>query len=265
MEVYIPGQVTLINCLASHVKLFEIELKESFSVRPGQFIMLWIPRIGEIPLSVTDMEGSVLKLIIARKGKVTTFIHENIRVGSRVYVRGPFGNGFTLKKWKALLIGGGYGLAPLYFLAKSLNFLGYPCDVALGFKNRNEVFFEEEFKKICSRVIIYTDDGSYGLKGMVTDILRGKDVAKTYDAIYACGKEAMIVKLLQYCLRHGLYMEASLERYIKCGVGVCGSCILDGGIRVCRDGPVFNSSILRELKDLGKVWRDPSGRKQPLP
>jgi len=246
------------------VKVYSIRLFEKINANPGQYLMLWVPRVGEIPLSIANLEEDELLLVIARKGRVTTHIHKTFKSGLKIFFRGPLGRGFTIKKGGSLLVGGGYGLAPLYFLAKRIIKLNSHCDAILGFKTARDAFFIEEFRKTCRLVYVSTDDGSLGYKGTVIDLLKQMRLSY-YKAVYAVGPEPMIAKVTKICFKRDVYLEASLERLIRCGRGVCGSCVLDPlGLRVCKDGPVFSIKELMKIKDLNKYHRDFTGKKVPI-
>jgi len=240
----------------------EVELPEP---SPGQFVMLWVPGVGEIPMSVADYEGGALRLFITRRGVVTGYIHDNVRVGHTLFVRGPYGRGFTVPRdGRVLLVGGGTGTAPLYFLAKRAGLSTASCTAAVGFKSARHVLLVDELKEYCD-VRVATDDGSLGHRGPVHELAAALLGGERYDRVYACGPELMIAEVLKLLEGREEVLEASLERYMRCAVGVCGSCVLDPlGLRVCRDGPVFSGMVLRRLRDLGRWWREPDGRKRPL-
>jgi dihydroorotate dehydrogenase electron transfer subunit len=254
---YIPGEVYSIRQLTPSVKEYTVELEEEISANPGQFAMLWIPNIGEIPLSFADYSTRTVKFIICRVGLVTTYMHRNIIVGSRVFLRGPLGNGFTLCSLKnCLLIGGGCGLAPLYYLGRVLSMKSCRLKTLLGFKNSSDVFYVSEFSEI-SDTYVSTEDGEEGFKGTVVDMLENILREETFDIVYVCGREQMLMKVVRECLAKSMKTEVSLERTIKCGLGVCGSCSVEPvGLRVCRDGPVFDGRLLLQLENLSKNDRE---------
>lgn len=245
---YIRGRITGIRSLTNSAKEYSITLAESVDPAPGQFAMLWIPRVGEIPLSFADAEESRVTFIVARVGRVTSFIHESLREGHQVFIRGPLGRGFTqVSQERCLLVAGGYGLAPLYFLAKKLREDGCAVKALLGFKSDEEVFYRREFERLCETGIS-VDEGSEGFRGTVFDLFKKHLAEKEFDRVYACGKEVMMLKVMRECLSRGIPVEASFERYVKCGVGICGSCSIEPlGLRVCRDGPVFSGEELSEI------------------
>jgi len=112
-------------------------------------------------------------------------------------------------------------------------------------------------------VIAATEDGGYGVRGLASEVAEAELRKNSYDMIYTCGPELMIKRILDLSMQHSIPIQASLERIIKCGIGICGSCIIDS-LRVCREGPVFDGEVLRSLEDLGTVKRDHSGRRVPV-
>ena len=247
---YIRGVVEEVRKLAENIKEYLVKLEREVSPVPGQFAMLWMPRVGEIPLSFADADGSRTRFIVARVGRVTGFIHERIGEGSRIYLRGPLGRGFTqVSGGRCLLVAGGYGLAPLYFLAKRLRGRGCHVKTLLGFKSDREAFYREEFGELCE-VGVAVEEGSAGFRGTAVDLLEKVLEREGFERVYTCGKEEMMIEVSRRCLDRGIPVEASLERYIRCGVGICGSCVLEPlGLRVCRDGPVFDGAILLRLDE----------------
>jgi len=217
--------------------------------KPGQFIMLWVPGVGEIPLSVADYSDGELLLAVTRKGKVTGYIYDAVHSGSVLHVRGPYGVPFTAPSSgsRVLLVGGGSGVAPLHFLARVAREAGASCSAVLGFRTAGEVFLADSFQRYC-RVVLTTDDGSLGVRGLASDEAARLISEGPVDAVYACGPEPLIEKVLSLALERGVRFEASMERYMRCAVGVCGSCVLEPvGLRVCRDGPVFGGEVLSKV------------------
>jgi dihydroorotate dehydrogenase electron transfer subunit len=222
---------------------------------PGQFVMLWIPGASERPLSV--MNDSPLELVIKRYGGAFTDKVFKLYPGQRLFVRGPYGNSFmpfVKEDGRKFLVCGGCGVVPLAFLASRLK--GQDVWVLMGAKCREEL--PPMFSKLDP--LISTDDGSAGVKGFVTDLM-DRVRAGRQDQFFICGPEGMMAIAAEKAERHvpAENIIISLERYMKCARGVCGSCELDG-LRVCVDGPVFT---YRQLKggDFGKRARSKSGKR----
>jgi len=231
------------------------------SVLPGQFAMVWIPGINELPMSVmiTQQDGKAA-FTVRKHGPASTGLY-NLKVGEKIGVRGPYGNSFDLKNGRLLLVGGGTGLVPLMRL---LTYVKQSDDVTvlIGAKSKDEVFFEDLANNLLQnnthKVIVCTDDGSYGQKGFVTDTAEKLISESNFDGIYTCGPEIMMYKTVKSAFSKGLFVQASLERMMKCGVGICGSCCM-GEDLVCRDGTVFDGQHLMQNKEFGHFYRNKAG------
>ncbi len=203
---------------------------------PGQFIMLYLPGFEEIPLSLTSPSSVTVRAV----GETTKALVE-IEKGNVVGIRGAFGSTFSLTD-SALLIAGGIGIAPLKYLHDYLRRCGAEVKVIYGEKSSEDIIWMKEFEN----AVITTEDGSAGMKGTVLDALKGEDLER-YSKIYACGSMEMLAALYRHFKKRGVLhkVEFSLEKYMRCGIGVCGSCVLENGLRVCTDGPVFPAPNLR--------------------
>jgi len=250
------------------VKTFTFKDKECARAKPGQFLMLWIPGVDEIPLSILDAkENGIVSVAVKKVGEATQALH-NKKTGDIIGVRGPFGNNFTTKEGKILMVGGGTGTAPLLFLAKKLASKTTKLVFVTGAKTREELLFIDELKKILARektqLIATTEDGSYGIKGLATIPLKTLLEKEKFDMVYTCGPEQMMLKVFESAEKYGIALEASLERLMRCAIGLCGSCVINR-YRVCKDGPVFTAEQIREAKnEFGVSKRDFDGRKIPL-
>jgi len=235
---------------------------EVFSnVLPGQFAMVWIPGINELPMSVMiSTEKGKAAFTVRRHGYSSTELY-SMKAGDLIGIRGPYGNSFTIRKGKLILVGGGTGLVPLIRL---VTFLNQNDDVTLimGAKTKNEVFFEDLANKLLEKtkhqVIVVTEDGSYGQKGLVTDALEKILDKNTFDAVYTCGPEKMMHKVVQIASSKKIHVEASIERMMKCGIGICGSCCF-GEVMACKDGTVFEGQFLLANKEFGHTHRNKAG------
>lgn len=238
------------------VKTIEVEhaLEEAL---PGQFLMVWMPGIGERPMSIGN--GYPLTISVANVGKVSAAI-TSLKPGDRISYRGPLGKPFAVPKdaKKILLVGGGYGVVPLYFLAKRAKENRVAAVAVLGARTAKDIIYEKQLFAVCSEVFVTTDDGSHGKKGTVMAEAKWLIEGKGFDCVYACGPEMMMKAVAQLCRQHGVPCQVSLERYMKCGMGVCGSCVI-GGKTVCRDGPVFSGEDALALQEFGGAPRDASG------
>lgn len=236
---------------------------------PGQFVMLWLPDVDEKPISIAA--PSPLTLTVARVGPFSTALHA-CKVGDFLGWRGPFGHPFQLHQDRpAIIVGGGYGGAPLHFLATRALERGLPPDkvvVALGARRQSYLTFVERFRALRIEPIIATDDGSVGYKGYVTDAVlhhldQHPDLTTPSPVIYGCGPEAMLAALYRLARGRELDAQLSVERYMKCGFGLCGQCAMDG-LLVCLDGPVLTLDQLDGVQDFGRYHRSTTGRRLPV-
>jgi dihydroorotate dehydrogenase electron transfer subunit len=247
------------------VKTFYVKYPEIAStVRPGQFVMVWVIGVDEIPIAVSDAKGDgTIGLTIARVGDATTHLHQ-LRNGDMIGIRGPYGNWFDLSGSKIIMVGGGYGIAPLAFCAKVALAEGKKVKVILGARSADELVLLNTLKKLGTDLSIATEDGTAGLKGLVTDALERVLEKERYDSCMTCGPEKMMKKVVEMTELRGIRTQVSLERYMKCGIGVCGQCCVDPlGIRVCTEGPVFYPEQLKG-PEFGNYARDAAGLKKGL-
>jgi len=230
--------------------------------------MIWLPGFDELPMSISSTHPNGLASItVANVGEATKLLHEKEK-GDIIGVRGPFGNSFKPVRGNVLLVGGGTGIAPLAFLAEKLSELKVRMSFLLGAKTKEELLFLSKIKSTLSKtgkgIFASTEDGSYGHKGVVTELAEETLAKEKFDAIYACGKELMLFKIFMLAEKHKTPLQASLERLMRCAIGLCGSCTI-GKYRVCADGPIFTSKQLQEVKDeFGRFKRDFDGKKIPV-
>jgi dihydroorotate dehydrogenase electron transfer subunit len=248
------------------VKILTFRDRRCSAAMPGQFIMLWIPGVDEIPLSIldTDEDGTVA-VAVKNVGDATRALH-SMKAGELLGVRGPFGNWFSMRRGRSLIVGGGTGVAPLLFLTRKLVSDGVDITFVIGAKTEEELILMPELEDLCSRgkLVATTEDGSRGLRCMATEPLEKMLAEEKPDVIYTCGPEQMMRKVFDLGEEKGVEVEASLERLMRCAVGLCGSCVI-GKYRVCRDGPVFASERLREVKsELGFSKRGFDGSTMPI-
>lgn len=212
---------------------------------PGQFIYIALPGFTlRRPISIADInkEKNQLTILFKILGIGTARLAE-MEAGKVLDVIGPNGNGFPIDvkaDSTVLLIGGGIGVPPLYYLGKSLKNKNLKVISVLGFQSKEHVFYEEAFREI-GKTLIVTDDGSYGEKGFVTDII---DQVPAYEMFYSCGPSAMLKAIKERIPHTPGYV--SLEERMGCGVGACAACVVPtttkaGFMKICHDGPVFKA------------------------
>ncbi len=229
---------------------------------PGQFVMLWLPGVDEKPMSIAHPDP--LTVTVARVGPFSTALHGR-KVGDALGWRGPYGRGFSLPEaGPVLLVSGGCGVGPIYFLAQQAVERGLPTTVALGARTGLDLPYVARFRVLGVELHLATDDGSQGERGYVTELAAHlAERATEPPTLYACGPERMLVVLHRFCREQGISGQLSLERYMKCGFGVCGQCAMDGFL-VCQDGPVFDAAQLDGLRDFGAAHRSATGRRLPI-
>lgn len=240
------------------VKTFALD--KEISAKPGQFVMAWIPGVDEKPFTVTG--NGTLSITVKKRGNATAKMHE-MKEGDILGVRGPYGKGFEITGKKIVLVGGGYGSAALLLLAKDAVSKGIETTAIIGADTEKNLLFADKIEKLGANAIVTTDDGSRGMKGFTTQALEKLLEKEKFDCIYTCGPEIMMYYILQMGEKNNIPVQASLERWMKCGFGVCGQCVLDPvGLRVCADGPVFASADLKKISDFGFFARDKTGAKK---
>lgn len=227
---------------------------------PGQFLMIWVPGLDEVPMSASYIYGE--KGITVKDVGQATKALSCMREGDLIGVRGPYGRGFEIPSGRTLIVGGGSGMATLMPAA---DFIGDPknVDILIGARTSSELVFVERARQLSKEVHVSTDDGTKGHSGTVVEMAEEHLAKKKYDQVLGCGPERMLAALLKECSDKGVPCQLSLERFMKCGTGLCGSCAVDGH-RVCADGPVFSGEVLLRLDEFGGSKRDECGRKVKL-
>ncbi len=225
------------------------------SAKPGQFINIkttsgLVPLLRR-PFSIHNIDGEALEIIYDIVGEGTKALSQK-RSGEYLDVIGPLGNGFSLpgsSKHSLIFVGGGVGIAPLFLLARKATTKNKI--VLIGSKNKESLLCKKEFKDLGCEVKISTDDGSCGLKGKITALLREtldiKIREKERIFIYACGPKPMLKEVFKIVTMNALPAQFSLEEHMGCGIGACLGCVVKtkkGLERVCKEGPVFDASDL---------------------
>ncbi|MBQ3492055.1 MAG: dihydroorotate dehydrogenase electron transfer subunit [Oscillospiraceae bacterium] len=213
---------------------------------PGQFVNIKLDGLYlRRPISVCDLCGDKLTIVYKAVGKGTETMSQ-MQAGEKLDVLTGLGNGYdmTLSGNDPVLLGGGVGVPPMYLLAKRLLAQGKNVSVILGFNTASEIFYEEEFKKLGADVTVTTVDGSYGIKGFVTDALQSME----YSYFYTCGPEPMLKAVYKASKTSG---QMSFEKRMGCGFGACMGCsckTITGYKRICKEGPVMQKEEI--------LWED---------
>lgn len=230
----------------------------SKSAKPGNFIAVAVGgnhssmvlhRIFAIyRVRMDRSQGGILELIVADSGKGSAWLTQQPE-GTEIEVTGPLGTAFPLpvEPVNVVLVGGGYGAAPLFDLAEHLKNRGCRVHAIIGASSSSKVFAPLEGKRTVNSVIVTTDDGSAGFKGRVTDVLPELIEREKIDLVYSCGPMPMLQAVDEISKRYGLSHQVSVEEAMACGIGICMTCVLpmhrDGKvsmIRTCIEGPVID-------------------------
>ena len=241
------GKFQIIENIPLTDSVYKMTLKGDVSAitAPGQFVNIQLDGLFlRRPISVCDVNGDQLTIIYKTVGKGTEKMSQ-LQNGTLDVLSG-LGNGYDLSKagMCPVLIGGGVGIPPMYLLCKRLLAMGKKVQVILGFNTKSEIFFEEEFKALGADVFVTTADGSYGIKGFVTDALRGME----YSYFFACGPEPMLKAIYKDSETSG---QMSFEKRMGCGFGACMGCsckTITGYKRICKEGPVLEKEEI--------LWED---------
>jgi dihydroorotate dehydrogenase electron transfer subunit len=235
----LPTAVTITDIRQDNYRTKTFVLEAQLDAYPGQFIMAWLPRFDEKPFSLVD--ANPVTLMVTAVGPFSRLLHEK-QPGDRVWIRGPFGQGFqvpTAHK-NIVLVGGGYGVAPLYWLARTQVGQAAQVTIIIGARTGVDVLYAAHFASLSQLTThITSEDGSHGLHGRVTDALTPLLDAGVVDGIYACGPHAMLSALQHLGQHYGIPCQLSWEAYMRCGIGICGACEHEGHV-LCLDGPVLS-------------------------
>ncbi len=249
------GRVLRHEELKGGYRLLSIEVPAiAKAVGPGQFIHLQVPKLAESvlrrPFSVLDADDTSLSVIFKIVGKGTAAL-TYAEQGDEISIMGPLGQRFPQAREGTLplLIGGGYGVAPLHFFAKRSPVKGI---MMVGSSSKSHILCAEEFRMLEWDFRISTEDGSMGMKGRVTDLVEdwvGQGKADATPVIYSCGPHGMLKAIAEMAKKHGWKAWLSMDRNMACGVGACLACVqkVKKGdkieyVRVCKEGPVFDAS-----------------------
>ncbi len=239
-----PARIVAIETENYRTKTFTFDAR--LDAEPGQFVMAWLPRFDEKPFSLVS--ANPVTLMISAVGPFTRLVHE-LAVGDRLWLRGPFGHGFSLPAGcrRPALVGGGYGVAPLLWFAQQHVDWVDATAVIVGARTADDLLYTQHFQAMADHqpslaLHTTTEDGSCGEKGRVTDVLGPLLEQQEVDGIFACGPHGMLDALAVLARRHGVPCQLSWEAYMRCGMGICGACEHEGKV-LCMDGPVLPVAV----------------------
>lgn len=246
----LPRACRILDVRTDNYRTRTFTLDLQLDAQPGQFVMLWLPRFDEKPFSLVACNP--VTVMVTAVGPFTRLLH-TLGAGDRIWLRGPFGQGFVLPPTSRtpVLVGGGYGVAPISWLARTAAQSGHVARVTtiIGARTAADLLYTDAFAGtqadapgVALRTLVTTEDGSAGQTGRVTDALvplLAGDAHERPDALFACGPHAMLHALQALAARHALPAQLSWEAYMRCAVGICGACEHEGAL-LCFDGPVLS-------------------------
>lgn len=262
MEV--PETVKITRVIDEAEGIRSVFFGKKLGAKPGQFVMVWLPGLDEKPFAIGYMSDKDFGITVAAVGPFSNKL-TSMKPGDVAGFRGPYGTAYNLDGGlkKVAMVGGGYGAASLALLAEQAVKKGIEIFFINGARTKDRLIYEDRITKLGTRLLITTDDGSYGMKGRTTDVLADILEKEKIDKVFACGPEMMLKKVADLCVEKGVAGEVSIERHMKCGFGLCGHCCLDPiGIRVCVEGPVIDVKTAQQITEFGSYHRLKSSRKE---
>ena len=246
------------------IKTFKFgwNMEELGRPNPGEFVMVWNFK-NEKPMSISQINDNELAITVKNIGEFTSQLHD-LNIGNLIGIRGSYGNGFnnSFEGKNIIAIGGGVGMAPINAIASDLVKKGNNVDVISAAVTKEELLFADSLEQLGANVHPCTDDGSFGFKGFATNCLEELLKESTYDYAFVCGPEIMMKGIFDILEEASIPGDYSLERYMKCALGVCGQCCVDDeGWRICVEGPVFENDKIGKITEFAKYRRDASGLK----
>lgn len=253
LQLSLPTPFTIAQIEQENYRTVTVVFDGQLDAYPGQFVMAWLPRFDEKPFSLVSADP--ITLMVTAVGPFSRLVHE-LQPGDRLWLRGPFGQGYQRpeQEKRLALVGGGYGVAPLLWLAQTSLTHVASITAVIGARTASDLLYVDRFQRLASKhsnltVVATTEDGSAGIQGRVTDALLPLASANALDGIYACGPHGMLAALQHLGQSHGIPSQLSWEAYMRCAVGICGACEHEGQV-LCMDGPVLQNPAGIEAKHL---------------
>lgn len=251
----LPVKATVIKAQAENARVNRLTLDISLQyAAPGQFVMAWAPGLDEKPMSISE-NAEHLEITVCKAGGPASAKISESKVGDELFIRGPLGHGFELTGKSWLAVGGGYGFAPLRYLARVGMESGRKVDAIIGARTKDALI-----GKAACPTTITTDDGSAGKKGNAVEALQEALIAQKYDMVFSCGPEKMMAAVARTCKDSKVPCQLLIERYMKCGFGVCGHCAM-GKWLACVDGPAIYGEEALKNPEFGLTHKDKTGCK----
>jgi dihydroorotate dehydrogenase electron transfer subunit len=262
--VQVRGQLLSIRRVGAYQHLTLLAPGVAETARPGNFVALAVggEQTGMLlrrsfsiyRTTPTGVYGGTVDVVVADAGKGTHWLTTRA-VGEPIDVVGPVGRPFPLPKEpvSCTLVGGGYGTAPLFWLAEQLRERGCRVDLVLGAASEDRLFGVLDARRLGTTATVTTDDGTAGVRGRVTDVLPGVLDRADTSVVYACGPMAMLRAVTEVATAHGAVAQVAVEEAMACGIGICMTCVMpvvgaDGAtrmVRSCVEGPVFRGDRVR--------------------
>lgn len=241
-HLILPTPYRIARITPANYRTLTLEFDGSLPAQPGQFVMAWLPRFDEKPFSLVNHDP--ITLMVTAVGPFSRLVHD-LKPGDTLWLRGPFGQGFHAPApgSRMVLVGGGYGVAPLLWLAQTCGPTAASITAIVGARTAADLLYLDRFAQLADQglpvtPIATTEDGSQGIAGRVTAALEPLIEAGQVDGIYACGPHGMLDALQHVGAAAGIPCQLSWEAYMRCAVGICGACEHAGSV-LCMDGPVL--------------------------
>lgn len=226
---------------------------------PGQYLMLWLPGCDLKPFSIAWQTNTQFALTVLKRGQFTTKLFD-LKKGDTLGFIGPQGTSYNIRgRKKILLIGAGCGTPSVTFLAQRAREQNLAVDFVLAASSKEEIIFEKWLTDQRVKVYHRFQDSLFAHSWELILSLINQN---NYDGLYACGPELLLKRITDWSLEKNIFCQVSLERYMKCGLGICGSCCVDPlGICLCTEGTVVDSKLASQITEFGKYYRDAAGQK----
>ncbi len=248
-----PRPTTILQRKGEGKDMVTFTLDYRVKAKPGNFLMIWLPYDSngerndeisdEVPMSISKIRKANLSFTVKAVGPTTSEMIK-LKPGDKVGVSGPFGNNFSVEERKSLLVGGGVGTAPLMPVYRRMVARGIDHKFIIGGATREDIPYLTVLRAQ-EDTHVSTEDGSLGTHGNVLHVMEDFELAD-FDVLYSCGPMPMLRAIWDIVKDIDIDVEMSLESYLRCGRGLCGSCAR-GKYRICKEGPVFNRKMLEEV------------------